>query len=136
MLDAVKFQPLPEQRRQQQDERDYWESTKISFQKSLMPLISSWRGNNAARYLGIPAKRPANAQAARLGAKGRAFLQAMAGEFGALEGKYGLPAGLLSSVAGTESVATLSQYPPKGERPIPVYGWNCQRLGFEGDGRL
>ena len=28
MLDAVKFQPLPEQRRQQQDERDYWESTK------------------------------------------------------------------------------------------------------------
>jgi soluble lytic murein transglycosylase-like protein len=46
---------------------------------------------------------PLNAQAARLGAKGKAFLQAMAGEFGALEGKYGLPAGLLSSVAATES---------------------------------
>ena len=46
---------------------------------------------------------PLNAKAAKLGAKGKAFLQAMAGEFGALEGKYGLPAGLLYSVAATES---------------------------------
>lgn len=46
---------------------------------------------------------PLNAQAAKLGEKGRAFLQAMTGEFGELEGKYGLPAGLLSSVAATES---------------------------------
>ncbi|HIH9438282.1 TPA: lytic transglycosylase domain-containing protein [Klebsiella variicola subsp. variicola] len=46
---------------------------------------------------------PLNAKAAKLGIKGKSFLQAMAGEFGALEGKYGLPAGLLSSVAATES---------------------------------
>lgn len=46
---------------------------------------------------------PLNAKAAKLGIKGKSFLQAMAGEFGALEGKYSLPAGLLSSVAATES---------------------------------
>ncbi|WP_256625707.1 lytic transglycosylase domain-containing protein [Klebsiella michiganensis] len=46
---------------------------------------------------------PLNAKAAKLGIKGKSFLQAMAGEFGALEGKYDLPAGLLSSVAATES---------------------------------
>lgn len=46
---------------------------------------------------------PLNAKAAKLGIKGKSFLQAMAGEFGSLEGKYGLPAGLLSSVAATES---------------------------------
>lgn len=52
---------------------------------------------------GYQSNIPLNAQAARLGAKGKAFLQAMTGEFGALEGKYGLPAGLLYSVAATES---------------------------------
>ncbi|TCW09792.1 transglycosylase-like protein with SLT domain [Raoultella sp. BIGb0138] len=46
---------------------------------------------------------PLNAKAARLGVKGKSFLQAMAGDFGALEGKYGLPEGLLYSVAATES---------------------------------
>lgn len=44
-----------------------------------------------------------NAQAAKLGVKGKSFLDAMAGEFGATEGKYGLPEGLLRSVAATES---------------------------------
>lgn len=46
---------------------------------------------------------PLNATAARLGPKGKALLNAMAGEFGMLEGKYGLPAGLLRGVAATES---------------------------------
>lgn len=46
---------------------------------------------------------PLNAKAAKLGIKGKSFLQAMAGEFGALEGKYGLPTGLLYSVAAAES---------------------------------
>ncbi|WP_211843707.1 lytic transglycosylase domain-containing protein [Raoultella ornithinolytica] len=46
---------------------------------------------------------PLNAKAAKLGIKGKSFLQAMAGEFGTLEGKYGLPTGLLYSVAAAES---------------------------------
>lgn len=46
---------------------------------------------------------PLNAKAAKLGIKGKSFLQAMTGEFGALEGKYGLPTGLLYSVAAAES---------------------------------
>jgi soluble lytic murein transglycosylase-like protein len=45
---------------------------------------------------------PLNARPLVLALK-ESILQAMAGEFGALEGKYGLPAGLLSSVAATES---------------------------------
>ncbi|MDH0310969.1 lytic transglycosylase domain-containing protein [Klebsiella pasteurii] len=104
MLDAVKFQPLPEQRRQQQDERDYWESTKNLLSKIADALISpAGAATMQPDTSGYQPNVPLNAQAARLGAKGKAFLQAMAGEFGALEGKYGLPAGLLSSVAATES---------------------------------
>ncbi|VGK99689.1 lytic transglycosylase domain-containing protein [Klebsiella pneumoniae] len=104
MLDAVKFQPLPEQRRQQQDERDYWESTKNLLSKIADALISpAGAATMQPDTSGYQPNVPLNAKAARLGAKGKAFLQAMAGEFGALEGKYGLPAGLLSSVAATES---------------------------------
>lgn len=104
MLDAVKFQPLPEQRRQQQDERDYWEGTKNLLSKIADALISpAGAATMQPDTSGYQPNVPLNAQAARLGAKGKAFLQAMAGEFGALEGKYGLPAGLLSSVAATES---------------------------------
>lgn len=104
MLDAVKFQPLPEQRRQQQDERDYWESTKNLLSKIADALISpAGAATMQPDTSGYQPNVPLNAKAARLGAKGKAFLQAMAGEFGSLEGKYGLPAGLLSSVAATES---------------------------------
>lgn len=104
MLDAVKFQPLPEQRRQQQDERDYWESTKNLLSKIADALISpAGAATMQPDTSGYQPNVPLNAQAARLGAKGKAFLQAMAGEFGSLEGKYDLPAGLLSSVAATES---------------------------------
>ncbi|HFZ0903846.1 TPA: lytic transglycosylase domain-containing protein [Klebsiella pneumoniae] len=104
MLDTVKFQPLPEQRRQQQDERDYWESTKNLLSKIADALISpAGAATMQPDTSGYQPNVPLNAKAARLGAKGKAFLQAMAGEFGALEGKYGLPAGMLSSVAATES---------------------------------
>lgn len=104
MLDAVKFQPLPEQRRQQQDERDYWESTKNLLSKIADALISpAGAATMQPDTSGYQPNVPLNAQAARLGAKGKAFLQAMAGEFGTLEGKYGLPTGLLYSVAAAES---------------------------------
>lgn len=134
MLDAVKFQPLPEQRRQQQDERDYWESTKNLLSKIADALISpagaATMQPDASEY---QPNVPLNAQAASLGAKGRAFLQAMAGEFGALEGKYGLPAGLLSSVAGTESGGDPFAVSPKGAKgPFQFMDGTARDLGLKG----
>lgn len=134
MLDAVKFQPLPEQRRQQQDERDYWESTKNPLSKIADALISpAGAATMQPDTSGYQPNVPLNAQAARLGAKGRAFLQAMAGEFGVLEGKYGLPAGLLSSVAGTESGGDPFAVSPKGAKgPFQFMDGTARDLGLKG----
>ncbi|HCU1185495.1 TPA: lytic transglycosylase domain-containing protein [Klebsiella pneumoniae] len=134
MLDAVKFQPLPEQRRQQQDERDYWESTKNLLSKITDALISpAGAATMQPDTSGYQPNVPLNAQAARLGAKGKAFLQAMAGEFGALEGKYGLPAGLLSSVAGTESGGDPFAVSPKGAKgPFQFMDGTARDLGLKG----
>lgn len=134
MLDAVKFQPLPEQRRQQQDERDYWESTKNLLSKIADALISpAGAATMQPDTSGYQPNVPLNAQAARLGAKGRAFLQAMAGEFGVLEGKYGLPAGLLSSVAGTESGGDPLAVSPKGAKgPFQFMDGTARDLGLKG----
>ncbi|HCI5580241.1 TPA: lytic transglycosylase domain-containing protein [Klebsiella pneumoniae] len=134
MLDAVKFQPLPEQRRQQQDERDYWESTKNLLSKIADSLISpAGAATMQPDTSGYQPNVPLNAQAARLGAKGKAFLQAMAGEFGALEGKYGLPAGLLSSVAGTESGGDPFAVSPKGAKgPFQFMDGTARDLGLKG----
>ncbi|KMX54424.1 lytic transglycosylase domain-containing protein [Klebsiella pneumoniae] len=95
----------PEQRKKDQDERSFWESTKNLLSQAVNALISPAGAASMQPNIvgGYQPNVPLNAQAARLGAKGKAFLQAMAGEFGALEGKYGLPDGLLSSVAATES---------------------------------
>lgn len=95
----------PEQRKKDQDERSFWESTKNLLSQAVNALISPAGAASMQPNIvgGYQPNVPLNAQAARLVAKGKAFLQAMAGEFGALEGKYGLPAGLLSSVAATES---------------------------------
>lgn len=134
MLDAVKFQPLPEQRRQQQDERDYWESTKNLLSKIADALISpAGAATMQPDTSGYQPNVPLNAQAARLGAKRRAFLQAMAGEFGVLEGKYGLPAGLLSSVAGTESGGDPFAVSPKGAKgPFQFMDGTARDLGLKG----
>ncbi|MGL3124204.1 lytic transglycosylase domain-containing protein [Klebsiella pneumoniae] len=134
MLDAVKFQPLPEQRRQQQDERDYWESTKNLLSKIADALISpAGAATMQPDTSGYQPNVPLNAKAARLGAKGEAFLQAMAGEFGALEGKYGLPAGLLSSVAGTESGGDPFAVSPKGAKgPFQFMDGTARDLGLKG----
>ncbi|HGW4134689.1 TPA: transglycosylase SLT domain-containing protein [Klebsiella pneumoniae] len=95
----------PEQRKKDQDERSFWESTKNLLSQAVNALISPAGAASMQPNIvgGYQPNVPLNAKAARLGAKGKAFLQAMAGEFGSLEGKYGLPAGLLSSVAATES---------------------------------
>ncbi|HDT0364570.1 TPA: lytic transglycosylase domain-containing protein [Klebsiella pneumoniae subsp. pneumoniae] len=134
MLDAVKFQPLPEQRRQQQDERDYWESTKNLLSKIADALISpAGAATMQPDTSGYQPNIPLNAQAARLGAKGKALLQAMAGEFGALEGKYGLPAGLLSSVAATESGGDPFAVSPKGAKgPFQFMDGTARDLGLKG----
>ncbi|HHT0275181.1 lytic transglycosylase domain-containing protein [Klebsiella oxytoca] len=134
MLDAVKFQPLPEQRRQQQDERDYWESTKNLLSKIADALISpAGAATIQPDTSGYQPNVPLNAQAARLGAKGKAFLQAMAGEFGSLEGKYGLPAGLLSSVAATESGGDPYAVSPKGAKgPFQFMDGTARDLGLKG----
>lgn len=134
MLDAVKFQPLPEQRRQQQDERDYWESTKNLLSKIADALISpAGAATMQPDTSGYQPNVPLNAQTARLGAKGKAFLQAMAGEFGALEGKYDLPAGLLSSVAATESGGDPYAVPPKGAKgPFQFMDGTARDLGLKG----
>lgn len=134
MLDAVKFQPLPEQRRQQQDERDYWESTKNLLSKIADALISpAGAATMQPDTSGYQPNVPLNAQAARLGAKGRAFLQAMAGEFGALEGKYGLPAGLLSSLSAAESGGDLYAVSPKGAKgPFQFMDGTARDLGLKG----
>lgn len=134
MLDAVKFQPLPEQRRQQQDERDYWESTKNLLSKIADALISpAGAATMQPDTSGYQPNVPLNTQAARLGAKGKAFLQAMAGEFGSLEGKYGLPAGLLSSVAATESGGDPFAVSPKGAKgPFQFMDGTARDLGLKG----
>lgn len=134
MLDAVKFQPLPEQRRQQQDERDYWESTKNLLSKIADALISPAGAATMQPDTSVYQPNvPLNAQAARLGAKGKAFLQAMAGEFGALEGKYDLPAGLLSSVSATESGGDPYAVSPKGAKgPFQFMDGTARDLGLKG----
>ncbi|HHL3423760.1 TPA: lytic transglycosylase domain-containing protein [Klebsiella pneumoniae] len=134
MLDAVKFQPLPEQRRQQQDERDYWESTKNLLSKIADALISpTGAATMQPDTSGYQPNVPLNAQAARLGAKGKAFLQAMAGEFGALEGKYGLPAGLLSSLSAAESGGDPYAVSPKGAKgPFQFMDGTARDLGLKG----
>ncbi len=134
MLDAVKFQPLPEQRRQQQDERDYWESTKNLLSKIADALISpAGAATMQPDTSGYQPNVPLNAQAARLGAKGKAFLQAMAGEFGVLEGKYGLPAGLLSSLSDAESGGDPFAVSPKGAKgPFQFMDGTARDLGLKG----
>lgn len=94
----------PSDRKKDQDEKSYWDTTKTLLSKIADAIVTPAGASSLEPSIGgYQPNAPLNAKAARLGAKGKAFLQAMAGEFGALEGKYGLPAGLLSSVATTES---------------------------------
>ncbi len=125
----------PEQRKEDQDERSFWESTKNLLSQAVNALISPAGAASMQPNIvgGYQPNVPLNAQAARLGAKGKAFLQAMAGEFGALEGKYGLPAGLLSSVAATESGGDPYAVSPKGAKgPFQFMDGTARDLGLKG----
>ncbi|MCB3338268.1 lytic transglycosylase domain-containing protein [Klebsiella pneumoniae] len=125
----------PEQRKKDQDERSFWESTKNLLSQAVNALISPAGAASMQPNIvgGYQPNVPLNAQAARLGAKGKAFLQAMAGEFGSLEGKYGLPAGLLSSVAATESGGDPFAVSPKGAKgPFQFMDGTARDLGLKG----
>ncbi|VED50025.1 lytic transglycosylase, catalytic [Raoultella terrigena] len=134
MLDAVQFKPSPEQRRQQQDERSYWEATKNLLSKIADAIVTPAGASSMDPNVGgYQPNIPLNAQAAKLGKKGKAFLQAMTGEFGALEGKYGLPAGLLSSVSATESGGDPYAVSPKGAKgPFQFMDGTAKDLGLKG----
>lgn len=94
----------PEDRRRDQDEKAYWETTKQYLGKIADFFVSpAGAAELSPNIQGYQPNVPLNATAARLGPKGKALLNAMSGEFGMLEGKYGLPAGLLRGVAATES---------------------------------
>lgn len=94
----------PSSKKREQDEKSYWDTTKGLLSKIADAIVTpAGAASMEPNVDGYQPNVPLNAQAAKLGEKGRAFLQAMTGEFGELEGKYGLPAGLLPSVAATES---------------------------------
>lgn len=65
-------------------------------------VTGDWAARNAANQelAYVPLQ---HAQAAKAINKGKALLDSMSGQFGQLETKYGLPTGLLNSVATTES---------------------------------
>nr|WP_072045283.1 lytic transglycosylase domain-containing protein [Klebsiella variicola]CEP28757.1 conserved hypothetical protein [Klebsiella variicola] len=94
----------PEERKHNQDEKSYWDTTKQYLSKiSDYFVAEAGAAERSPSIEGYQPNVPLNATAARLGPKGKALLNAMSGEFGMLEGKYGLPAGLLRGVAATES---------------------------------
>lgn len=124
----------PSDRKKDQDEKSYWDTTKTLLSKIADAIVTPAGASSLEPSIGgYQPNVPLNAQAARLGAKGKAFLQAMAGEFGALEGKYGLPAGLLSSVAGTESGGDPFAVSPKGAKgPFQFMDGTARDLGLKG----
>ncbi|PLJ43426.1 lytic transglycosylase domain-containing protein [Klebsiella quasipneumoniae] len=124
----------PSDRKKDQDEKSYWDTTKALLSKIADAIVTPAGASSADPNIGgYQPNVPLNAQAARLGAKGKAFLQAMAGEFGALEGKYGLPSGLLSSVAATESGGDPYAVSPKGAKgPFQFMDGTARDLGLKG----
>ncbi|HDK6596417.1 TPA: lytic transglycosylase domain-containing protein [Klebsiella variicola] len=124
----------PSDRKKDQDEKSYWDTTKTLLSKIADAIVTPAGASSLEPSIGgYQPNVPLNAQAARLGAKGKAFLQAMAGEFGSLEGKYGLPAGLLSSVAATESGGDPFAVSPKGAKgPFQFMDGTARDLGLKG----
>lgn len=124
----------PSDRKKDQDEKSYWDTTKTLLSKIADAIVTPAGASSLEPSIGgYQPNIPLNAQAARLGAKGKAFLQAMAGEFGSLEGKYGLPAGLLSSVAATESGGDPFAVSPKGAKgPFQFMDGTARDLGLKG----
>ena len=124
----------PTDRKKDQDERSYWNSTKNLLSKIADAIVTPAGASSMEPNVGgYQPNIPLNAQAAKLSEKGKAFLQAMTGEFGALEGKYGLPSGLLHSVAATESGGDPFAVSPKGAKgPFQFMDGTARDLGLKG----
>ncbi|HCC8344628.1 TPA: lytic transglycosylase domain-containing protein [Klebsiella pneumoniae] len=124
----------PSDRKKDQDEKSYWDTTKTLLSKIADAIVTPAGASSLEPSIGgYQPNVPLNAQAARLGAKGKAFLQAMAGEFGSLEGKYGLPAGLLSSLSAAESGGDPYAVSPKGAKgPFQFMDGTARDLGLKG----
>ncbi|HCQ8973950.1 TPA: lytic transglycosylase domain-containing protein [Klebsiella variicola] len=124
----------PSDRKKDQDEKSYWDTTKTLLSKIADAIVTPAGASSLEPSVGgYQPNVPLNAKAARLGAKGKAFLQAMAGEFGALEGKYGLPAGLLSSLSAAESGGDPYAVSPKGAKgPFQFMDGTARDLGLKG----
>lgn len=124
----------PSDRKKDQDEKSYWDTTKTLLSKIADAIVTPAGASSLEPSIGgYQPNVPLNAQAARLDAKGKSFLQAMAGEFGALEGKYGLPAGLLSSVSAAESGGDPYAVSPKGAKgPFQFMDGTARDLGLKG----
>jgi len=94
----------PEEKRKDQDEKSYWNTTKEFLSKIASSLVAPASAAEVRPVIqSYQPNVPLNPEAAKLGPKGKALLDMMSGEFGQLEAKYGLPTGLLRSVAATES---------------------------------
>ncbi|MBG1843610.1 lytic transglycosylase domain-containing protein [Klebsiella pneumoniae] len=124
----------PTDRKKDQDERSYWNSTKNLLSKIADAIVTPAGASSMEPNVGgYQPNIPLNAQAAKLSEKGKAFLQAMTGEFGALEGKYGLPSGLLHSVAATESGGDPFAVSSKGAKgPFQFMDGTARDLGLKG----
>lgn len=124
----------PSSKKREQDEKSYWDTTKGLLSKIADAIVTpAGAASMEPNVDGYQPNVPLNAQAAKLGEKGGAFLQAMTGEFGELEGKYGLPAGLLSSVAATESGGDPLAVSPKGAKgPFQFMDGTARDLGLKG----
>lgn len=124
----------PTDRKKDQDERSYWNSTKNLLSKIADAIVTPAGASSMEPNVGgYQSNIPLNAQAAKLSEKGKAFLQAMTGEFGALEGKYGLPSGLLHSVAATESGGDPFAVSSKGAKgPFQFMDGTARDLGLKG----
>ncbi|THD45411.1 lytic transglycosylase domain-containing protein [Enterobacteriaceae bacterium ML5] len=92
------------QKKHQNDEKSFWSSSQGYLSKIANILVTpAGAAETQPAMLGYQPNIPLNPETAKLGAKGKALLDMMTGSFGKLEGQYGLPAGLLRSVATTES---------------------------------
>ena len=92
------------QKQHQSDEKTYWETSQRYLSKISDTLVTPVGAAEVRPAMqGYQPNIPLNPETAKLGAKGKALLDMMTGSFGKLEGQYGLPAGLLRSVATTES---------------------------------
>lgn len=88
----------------QKEERLYWEASKRFLSKITDLLVTpAGAAEIEPKEKNYQPNVPLDPVVAKLGAKGKALLDMMTGSFGKLEGQYGLPAGLLRSVATTES---------------------------------